>query len=84
MADADVRELIQAQHRKIDAIEMEFAGVFRAVSLVDESVIVIGVKAVADFADHRKADNVQEFAASASAHFVVEAIDALLEGGRET
>ena len=84
VADAGVRESIQAQHRKIDGIEMEFAGVFRAVSLVDDSVIVIGVKAVADFADHCKTDNMQEFAAGASAHFVVEAIDALLVGGRGT
>lgn len=81
VADDEVLESIQVQHRKIDAIEMELAGVFRAVKLVDESVIVIGVKSVVDFADYRKADDMHLFSATASAHFVVEAIDTLLECG---
>ena len=42
VADEEFRECIQLQHRKIDAIEMELSGVFRAVHLVDDSVIVIG------------------------------------------
>ena len=78
VADEEFRERIQLQHREIDAIEMELSGVFRAVHLVDDSVIVIGVKAVSDFADHQKADNIQPFASTASAHFVVEAVELLL------
>lgn len=80
IADGNVREFIRTQHRKIDAIEMELAGVFRAVNLVDDGVVVVGVKAVADFADHKKSDKVQEFAATASAHFSVEAIEDILDG----
>ena len=79
VADEGTRDFIQAQHRKIDAIEMELAGLFRAVSLLDDSVIVIGVKGVSDFADSRKTDDIRDFAATASARFVVEAIDKLLE-----
>ena len=81
VADAETREFIQEQHRKIDAVEMELAGVFRAVGLVDDSVAVLGVKSVADFADHRKEDSIHGFAATASAYFVVEAIEALLRDG---
>ena len=84
VADVQTLESIQAQHRKIDAIEMELAGVFRAVRLVDESVIVIGAKSVVDFADYRKADDMHEFSATASAHFIVEAIDTLLDPGVRT
>lgn len=78
VADEIFRERIQQQHRKIDAIEMELSGVFRAVHLVDDSVIVVGVKAVSDFADDQKTDSVQAFASNASAHFVVEAVELLL------
>ena len=78
VSDEEFRKGIQLQHRKIDAIEMELSGVFRAVHLVDDSVICVGVKAVADFADDQKADNVQSFASIASAHFVVEAVELLL------
>ena len=81
VADEGIRSSILKQHRKIDAIEMELAGVFRAVNLLDDSIIVIGVKAVSDFADKRKADNVQEFAARASGLFVVSAIEMLLDRG---
>ena len=80
VANEDVRKRIQSQHRKIDAIEMEFAGVFRAVSLVNDSVTVVGVKAVVDFADHHKSDDIHETGARASAIFLVEAIDELLAG----
>ena len=78
VADEVFRERIQQQHRKIDAIEMELSGVFRSVHLVDDSVIVVGIKAVSDFADDEKTDSVQAFAANASAHFVVEAVEFLL------
>ena len=78
VSDEEFRKGIQLQHRKIDAIEMELSGVFRAVHLVDDSVICVGVKAVSDFADDQKTDNVQSFASIASAHFVVEAVQLLL------
>ena len=78
VADENIREAIRTQHRKIDGIEMELAGVYRAIKLTDDGIVVVGVKAVSDFADENKNDDMQRFAATASAHFVVEAIEALL------
>lgn len=84
IANVKFLEFVQLQHRKIDAIEMELSGVFRAVHLVDDSVIVIGVKSVSDFADHQKCDDIQSFASTASARFVVEAVELLLTEGRRS
>lgn len=78
VANEYIRKHIQEQHRKIDGIEMEMAGVFRAVGLVDDSVIVVGAKAVVDFADDQKADDIHQIGARASARFLIEAVDVLL------
>lgn len=78
IADEDIREGIRLQHRKIDGIEMEMAGVFRAVQLVNDSVVVIGAKAVADFADSKKDDKLHAYACTLSARFIKAAIDALM------
>ena len=45
---------------------------------MDNSISVVGVKSVVDFADHRKSDELHEFGARASATFLVEAIESLL------
>ena len=78
IADEKVRKKICEQHRKIDGVEMELSAVFRAVDLLDSSIIVIGAKSVADYGDKRKDDGIQEIAALAAARFVVEAIEGLL------
>ena len=78
IADEKVREDIKLQHRKIDGIEMEMAGVFRAVHLVNDSVVVIGAKAVADFADSKKDDKLHAYACILSARFIKAAIDAIM------
>ena len=78
VANEEIRKDIQLQHRKIDGIEMELAGVFRAVHLVDDSVVVIGAKAVSDFADSMKVDKLQACASTVSARFVSIAIEAIM------
>jgi nucleoside phosphorylase len=68
VADASVVSQIKAQHRKLLGIEMESYGVFAA---ADGSSLpkpkVFALKAVCDFADERKADDFQSYAAFTSA-----------------
>ena len=78
IASEEMREGIRLQHRKIDGIEMELAGVFRAGHLVDDSVVVVGAKAVVDFADNNKVDSLRVFSSRASARFVVVAIETIM------
>ena len=78
IANERIREDIQSQHRKIDGIEMELAGVFRAGHLVDDSVVVIGAKTVVDFADNKKVDRLHVFSSRASARFIVAAIETIM------
>ena len=78
IADNNVREAIRKQHRNIDGIEMELSAVFRAIELLDASIDVIGAKAVADFANEHKSDEVQNIAAVTAGRFVVEAIEKVL------
>ena len=78
IADDRVRDAICEQHRNIDGVEMELSAVFRAARLLDESIIIMGAKAVSDFADSKKDNSFQSIAAVSAARFVVEAIETAL------
>jgi nucleoside phosphorylase/CheY-like chemotaxis protein len=71
LADDTTAETIKGQHRKLLGIDMELFGVYCASR--DSSAprpLTFGIKAVCDFADHRKDDKYQAFAAHMSAHVI--------------
>jgi len=75
LADEAIVKDVLRQQRKTLAIEMELYGVFCAASSASwPRPLVCGIKAVCDFADAQKNDNVQPFAAhmsgAVSRHFM--------------
>lgn len=77
IADDDKLKEICKQHRKILGLEMELYSIFRAASILDGNLTVLAAKGVCDFADKQKNDVAQEFAAIASAKFIIEGIKAV-------
>jgi nucleoside phosphorylase len=76
VADSFTLESIQAQHRKLTALDMEAYGVYAAArSASSPKPTAFALKAVCDFADEKKSDDWQAYAAYTSA----EIIRALLE-----
>ena len=74
IADANGLEMIQEQHRKIAALDMEMYGVYKAAQLSAVNPIVFGAKTVVDLADSSKGDRYHEYGSILSARFVLEAI----------
>lgn len=67
LADEQIVKEVLKQQRKTLAIEMELYGVFCAAASASwPRPLVCGIKAVCDFADAKKDDNVQPFAAHIS------------------
>jgi nucleoside phosphorylase/CheY-like chemotaxis protein len=67
LADENIVKDVMKQHRKTLAIEMELYGVFCAAASASwPRPLVCGIKAVCDFADAKKDDNAQPFAAHMS------------------
>jgi nucleoside phosphorylase/CheY-like chemotaxis protein len=67
LADSSVTEKIRGQHRKVLGVDMEIYGVYVAAMASDPQPIFLAVKAVCDFADEQKSDDVQALASYASA-----------------
>lgn len=70
VANADFRDTLVAQHRKIKAIEMEGYGVSAAAHQRFDQVRCLTIRALCDFADGEKDDTWHEYAAAAAAGFV--------------
>lgn len=73
------KELIQEQHGKVAAVDMEVFGLYRAVALSGRSLSCFAAKTVVDHANEEKSDDHQKAGAILSARFVVEAIAELLK-----
>ena len=84
VADPHVRQEIMAQHRKIDAFDMETAALYRAAKLTDPSVIVLTAKTVVDFGDENKNDYVRREGCAISARFIANAITRIMEDVRSS
>jgi len=70
VASTSVTRQIKSQHRKVLGLEMETYGVYYACSAALRSKPhFISLKAVCDYADSKKNDNAQRFAAFVSARF---------------
>lgn len=69
IADSVIRDEITAGHRKIKAIEMEGYGFSAGVWQSFERVRHLVIKAICDFADERKGDDWQRYAAVVAAEF---------------
>ena len=68
LADSKVTEKIVEQQRKVRGIEMEIYAMYLAAEYLPKPrPIVVGMKAVCDFADETKADGHQNYAAYVSA-----------------
>lgn len=78
IADADVMQKINQQHRKMAGLEMEMYALYEAAhqSLVQPKYF--GAKAVVDLGDKNKSDNVHEIGCLISARFVIEFLKHLL------
>jgi nucleoside phosphorylase len=73
LADDVTAETVKGQHRKLLGVDMELYGVYCAAR--DSSAprpLTFGIKGVCDFADHRKGDKYQAFAAHMSARVIGE------------
>ena len=69
VADGQVVEEIQAQHRELLGIEMEVYGLYAAAHCASKPrPMAFALKAVCDFADSSKNDDYQRYAAFASAN----------------
>ena len=71
LADEGTADTIKGQHRKLLGVDMELYGVYCAAR--DSSAprpLTFGIKSVCDFADHRKNDKYQGFAAHMSARVI--------------
>jgi len=68
LADGKIIEEIKAQHRELLGVEMEIYGLYAAAASASAPApTAFALKAVCDFADSNKADDVQRFAAYTSA-----------------
>jgi len=68
LADSRILEEVKEQHRQLVGVEMELYGMYAAVrDSAPPSPIAFGMKSVCDFADGRKSDQYQEYAAHVSA-----------------
>lgn len=73
IADNKVVEEIMSKSRKVVGLEMEAYGIFQAARLArSPRPKVLVAKSVSDFADNRKNDSAQHYAAFTSARFVYE------------
>lgn len=73
LADAKVTESIRLQQRKVLGVEMELYGIFLAAEQAAmPKPLVLGLKAVCDFADDEKGDSAQPYAMYTSARFLGE------------
>lgn len=79
VADVSIHQLLQQQHRKVAAVDMEAYGVYYAASLSSPEPSVLCIKGVADLADSAKSDGIQQQCSEASARFAVEVIKTLSE-----
>ena len=71
LADSGVVERVEAQNRKLRAIEMESYGLLLAGSYAaSPRPLCIVAKSVCDFADSRKGDDYQEYASYTSARAI--------------
>ena len=71
-------EKIADQHGKVQAIDMEVYGLYRAASLFGKPVMCFAAKTVVDLAGEEKGDDLHKAGALLSARFVVLAIGRLL------
>jgi hypothetical protein len=79
---ADVKRLghIEQQHRKVAALDMETYGVYYAArELARQDSHFFSVKAVVDFADHHKDDDLHQYGSIVSANAAVRVIRKLRE-----
>jgi nucleoside phosphorylase len=79
VADSDKLTAINAQHRKMAAIDMEMYGVHRASSAARSGPLVFGAKVVVDTANSAKGDHYHEFGCALSARFCVSMLEKLAE-----
>lgn len=66
----ELRQDVVSHHRKIKAIEMEGYGVAAAAWNRDEPVRCLVIRAISDYADGKKNDDYQDYAAISAASFV--------------
>lgn len=72
LADAQVLKDIKTQHRKMLGLDMELYGMYAAArDCSPPRPITFGIKSVSDYADSRKGDMYQSYAAHVSAHTLV-------------
>lgn len=72
LSDANVVETIKAHNRKMHGVEMEIYGLMTAAALCSQPrPIAFSAKAVSDFADPTKSDDVRAYAIHASANFLL-------------
>jgi adenosylhomocysteine nucleosidase len=82
IADRTRLEHIQKQHRKVAAIDMETYGVYYAANESNKHVEhFFSIKAVVDFADRAKDDDLHHYGSSVSARATLQVIHALLGPG---
>lgn len=68
LADPETVEEIKVQHRKLLGVEMEIYGVYAAARFASRpKPLTLALKSVSDFADSRKDDRFQQYAAHTSA-----------------
>ena len=75
LSDAAVVDDIKSHNRKLHGVEMEIYGLMMAAEICAKPrPLAFSVKAVSDFADPTKADDVRPYALHASSHFILKFI----------